>query len=126
MRNGRDTGKASAQQDRNEAPRRRFMVLAAVGYAVAATAWIVFSDRLLAGLGDVATVIWLASLKGFAFVVVTVPLLVLALRFVPPPLHARTAANRPWPLGVAFVVVAAAITVVTLLAYQVAVDALRR
>ena len=70
MTNGRKTATADSRQDQFQgyAARHRFIGLAALGYAVVATAWILLSDRLLAGFGDVATITWLASVKGLVFV----------------------------------------------------------
>jgi len=108
------------------ASRHRFIGLAALGYAVVATAWVLLSDRLLTGFNDIATIAWLASVKGLIFVAVTTTLLVLALYFVPPPPQDATALpGRPWPLAIGFLVVACVIVVGTLVTYQTTIAALR-
>ena len=124
----RKTASAASRQDQFQgyAARHRFIGLAALGYAAVATAWILLSDRLLAGFSDAATITWLASVKGLVFVAVTTPLFVLALYFVPaPPRGAAQTPGRPWPLVAGFLVVACVVVVGTLVTYQVAVASLR-
>ncbi len=65
-------------------PRGRFILKATFGYAGLASAWVLLSDQMLAGLIDTATVTMLASGKGLAFVAVTSVLLAVALHVVPP------------------------------------------
>jgi PAS domain S-box-containing protein len=128
MAGGRKAATAASRQDqfRGYATRNRFIGLAALGYAVVATAWILLSDRLLAGFADAATITWLATVKGLVFVAVTTTLFVLALYFVPAsPRSAAQTPGRPWPLVVGFLVVACVVVVGTLVTYQVAVAALR-
>lgn len=63
--------------------RHRYILRATLGYAAFATAWIVLSDRLLEAVPDVATITWLATAKGLAFVLITTALLFRALVAVP-------------------------------------------
>ena len=68
--------------DRN---RNRFIIGVTLGYAVLATLWIVFSDRILAEIANPAAMNALGTLKGIAFVAVTTIGLAIALRYVPLP-----------------------------------------
>ena len=52
-------------------------------YVPFATAWIIFSDRIIAVFGDANTITWIATVKGLAFVAITAIRLVLAVRAVP-------------------------------------------
>jgi PAS domain S-box-containing protein len=63
--------------------RDRFIFHATVGYGVFAAVWIILSDRLLAAFADISAITWLSTVKGIAFVLVTVILLHFALRAVP-------------------------------------------
>jgi len=126
MTSGCDTGTAAAQQDRNRASRHCYIVLAALGYAIVSTAWILLSDRLLAGFSDVSAVNWMVTAKGLGYVAITTGLLVLALCFVPStPRNAGTVPGPPWPLAAAFAIVTIGIALGTLMTYQVAVSTLR-
>jgi len=126
MASGCEAGTAAAQEDRNRASRQSFIVLAALGYAIVSTAWILLSDRLLAGFPDVTAVNWMMTVKGLVYVAITTVLLVLALYFVPAtPRNAGVVPGPPWPLAMAFAIVAIGIAFGTLMTYQVAVATLR-
>lgn len=60
--------------------RQRFILRATISYAVFATAWILFSDRLLDAYTDVSQLAWLSTIKGITFVAITTALLFLMLR----------------------------------------------
>ncbi len=64
-------------------PRRRFIFRATLSYGVLGCLWIFFSDRLLSMLPSTDAVIWLSTVKGFAFIGTTALLFYLALVAVP-------------------------------------------
>ncbi len=63
--------------------RNRFILLATVGYAVLALAWIFMSDQLLSAFADLDSIRWLSTAKGVFFVLVSALAFLLALRTVP-------------------------------------------
>ncbi len=77
--------------------RNRFILRAAAGYAVLASVWIFFSDRILGLIVEPDLVAAFATAKGIAFVIVTSALLVLALRRVPRGSAATLADAKAWP-----------------------------
>jgi hypothetical protein len=116
--------------------RNRFILYATLGYAVFGAAWIFLSDRILAGLDDVATVARLSTVKGFGFVAVTAVLLFLALRAVPagmaetpktPELPAKMKTKtRPWSLLIVLLLLVATISVIGLLTYRSQYDSVKQ
>ena len=66
-----------------EQSRRRYILRTTLLYAVLATFWILLSDQLLAELSNLNDIVWLSSIKGIAFVIVTSLLLYIVLRAVP-------------------------------------------
>ncbi len=97
-----------------------------IGYAIAATLWIFFSDQWLTYLTDLETVRSLSTAKGMAFVVVTAALLFLALRSAsdrrgaPPEFRAVS-----WPLLTVFLALTVAIGTIGFAAYRFQSDSLR-
>jgi hypothetical protein len=73
--------------------RNRFIALVTVGYAVLALAWIFLSDRLLSVFADIESIVWLSTVKGVLFVLVSAAGFLLALRAVPP--AGRNEAEQP-------------------------------
>jgi len=74
--------------------RSQFIVWVTLSYIGLALAWVFLSDRLLAALVDVQSLVWLSTAKGFFFVAVSAALFFLALQSVP----AATASEQgsPW------------------------------
>ena len=111
--------------------RTRFIIGATIGYVVFATLWIVFSDKLLMTVGDVAQIAWLSTAKGIAFVAVTGVALAAALRHVARhhrevPVSRVAAARRPWPLLTMLGLVAMVLAVIATLIYRGGSEALRQ
>lgn len=73
--------------------RNRFILLATVGYALLALAWIFLSDQLLSVFADIESIVWLSTVKGVLFVLVSAAGFLLALRAVPP--AGRDEAEQP-------------------------------
>ena len=101
----------------------RFIVLAVLAYAVLASLWIVFSDRMLIAIADPEQAARLSSFKGLAFVLVTAVALAAALRYVASrstsafgPTAPRPA--PPWPLLVVLGIVTVVLVAVAVLAYR--------
>ncbi len=63
--------------------RDRFVLIATISYVVAALSWIFLSDQLLRVFGDVASVVWLSTVKGVLFVLASAGAFFVALRIVP-------------------------------------------
>lgn len=63
--------------------RRRFVLYATLSYAIAALLWIFFSDRLLAFVFDLQSIMFLSTLKGIFFVATTAAFLYFAMHSVP-------------------------------------------
>jgi PAS domain S-box-containing protein len=63
--------------------RNRFILITTASYTVLALAWIFLSDQLLSVFTDIHTLVWLSTVKGVFFVIVTAVLLLFALRAVP-------------------------------------------
>ncbi|WP_417066848.1 EAL and GGDEF domain-containing protein [Niveibacterium terrae] len=63
--------------------RDRFIAGVTLAYGVAASLWILLSDRLIESFADVSEIAWFATAKGLSFVLVTSALLFLGLRRVP-------------------------------------------
>jgi PAS domain S-box-containing protein/putative nucleotidyltransferase with HDIG domain len=65
--------------------RNRFILVVSSCYTVFALVWIFLSDQFLLKLHtDIESMLWLSTAKGIGFVVITVFLLIFALRTVPP------------------------------------------
>ena len=98
-----------------------------IGYAIAATLWIFFSDQWLSYLTDFETVRALSTGKGMAFVVVTSALLFLALKTAKTsaPLAKQDFSGMSWPLLTVFLVLALAIGSIGFATYRVQSGALR-
>ena len=107
--------------------RNSYAVRVTIGYAIAATLWIFFSDKWLTDLTNMETVQALSTGKGLAFVLVTSALLFFALRtaaasgqLVQPDFRGMS-----WPLLTVFLVLAVAIGTIGFAAFRVQSDALR-
>ncbi len=59
--------------------RKRYILRITIGYAVIASLWILLSDQLLSMFVDISSIIWLATVKGLAFILATAVLLYFAL-----------------------------------------------
>ncbi len=105
-----------------------YILTVVLGYLVAATAWILFSDRMLAEIGDVRTMAELGTFKGLFFVAMTGVLLFFALRHVPKDrfdgLEDRHATS--WPVGLAVAAAMLAVVVVAHVAYRAEAMALTK
>ena len=55
--------------------RSRFILFSTLSYAIFSMIWFFWSERVLFGLADVATVAWLSQVNSLAFVSVTATLL---------------------------------------------------
>lgn len=99
-----------------------------LGYVVGATAWIFFSDRLLAQIGDVSTMVELSTYKGLFFVAITASLLYFALRHVPNETTRSNdrAAGFAWGPLVAVAATAAMVAVIAHVSYRGEAEAMRR
>ncbi|OAI26486.1 PAS domain S-box protein [Methylomonas koyamae] len=64
--------------------RNPFILLATAAYLLFGLAWIFLSDRLLAYIPDIESLVWLSTAKGALFVVATAGFLFFALNAVPP------------------------------------------
>ena len=107
--------------------RNRYAVRVTIGYAIAATLWIFFSDQWLTYLTDFETVRALSTGKGMAFVVVTSALLFLALNTAKTsaPLAKLDFSGMSWPLLTVFLVLALAIGAIGFTTYRVHSGTLR-
>lgn len=63
--------------------RNHFILATTMTYVVMALAWIFFSDRLLAAFADVSSMLWLSTVKGVFFVVVSAAGFAFAMRLMP-------------------------------------------
>jgi diguanylate cyclase (GGDEF)-like protein/PAS domain S-box-containing protein len=112
--------------------RNGFIIAATTGYAILATLWILFSDRMLEPfVADETALLRLSSLKGLGFVAVTAIGLAALLRYattrttlVPP--SAMPARRFPASLLAALAAVAVALAVTGGLAYRGGSETLRR
>ena len=57
--------------DDNSPVRSRYILRAAIGYAVLAALWILFSDQLLFSFTDLSKIKWLSMAKGITFVIIS-------------------------------------------------------
>ena len=90
----------------------RYAIRVTIGYAIAATLWIFFSDQWLTYLTDFETVMALSTGKGLTFVTVTSALLFFTLRNAAVGEHAATVhefKSSSWPLLMVFLMLAVAI-----------------
>ncbi|WP_171013625.1 PAS domain S-box protein [Chitinivorax sp. B] len=69
---------------RRPSARACFIVFAVTSYVLLALTWIYFSDQLLARLPDKGSIVWLSTMKGALFVVVSAAMFLVALLSVPP------------------------------------------
>jgi len=97
-----------------------YILTAVFGYVVAATAWIFYSDRLLAQVGDMALMVELATYKGLFFVAITAVLLYVLLHRVPRDDEGtRTeGVGAPWSGVLAVVATMAMVAVISHMAYR--------
>ncbi|MBS0644599.1 MAG: PAS domain S-box protein [Proteobacteria bacterium] len=110
-----------------ESPRSRFVMLVWAVYVLFSSAWIAFSDWLLAVLVDPELMIATAIAKGIAFVLVTSGVLVLALTAMPPADAPRLAVTPPrWRMLVIAASVTVAVCAVTALVARAALDRFAR
>ena len=107
--------------------RNRYAARVTIGYAIAATLWIFFSDQWLTYLTNMETVRALSTGKGLAFVLVTSALLFFTLRtaIASGQMTHSDFRGMSWPLLTVFLVLAAAIGTIGFAAFRLQSDALR-
>lgn len=102
-----------------------YILTAVFGYVVVATAWILYSDRMLAHVGDIATVVELGTYKGLFFVALTAALLYMALRHVPRETVGPEVGGTSWGAFLAMAATMVAIVVIAHMTYRAEATALR-
>ena len=106
----------------------RYAIRVTIGYAIAATLWIFFSDQWLTYLTDFETVMALSTGKGLTFVTVTSALLFFTLRNAAVGGHAATVhefKSSSSPLLMVFLMLAVAIGSIGFTVFRIQSDALK-
>ena len=116
----------------NLSVRNRFILLATLAYTLLALTWIFLSDRLLAAFVDIDSMVWLSTVKGVFFVLVSAACFSVALHTVPPatdtqerPLDDRLVdalASRPWSGWMTYVFAVALVVIILAVRNQLSVS----
>lgn len=66
-----------------QSKRDQYVFKATLGYVLFSTAWVFLSDQMLRAFGNIPSIIWMSSVKGGAFIVLTAAYFYLSLRGAP-------------------------------------------